>query len=411
MLNQKQLKKLHILLSKCYKQPKNSFVKSCSLEITDFTRYVISLLFLKTSKMNSKKNGDYYIIEDIIKRIKEEFKLLIDERWDIFGEKTRRIFLHKLDAMKLKRNFDGEKDNMKSSWGKIFQVKKYVRKYLYSNGWCSRIDNYFTLNSDSLNRPWFSTYYPISLNNGSLGYMIAQTISRGFNNKNFKNIIEGIEKNKFIIIQMSIKILEQKSECFVKKYGMVKETITIKNINSLLTLNENIADNGGLKIAHKDYMKYPKISVQKISDYLNTQGGNLANLYNQYVQNQTSLLNEVKQARTDLINNSTMSDSAKNAQKQIDQISSNENLSRNDKKSQIRQVKSNLTQAVLNELENFEDGRMNPMSSGPLVGKVNNGLRNYDRSGERIFDFDFDDIYEIAKRSINTPASRGRRYI
>uniref|UniRef100_A0A0K0FP25 Peptidase_M13 domain-containing protein n=1 Tax=Strongyloides venezuelensis TaxID=75913 RepID=A0A0K0FP25_STRVS len=289
--------------------------------------------------------------------------------------------------------------------------------------------------------------------------MIAQTISRGFNNKNFKNIIEGIEKNKFIIIQMSIKILEQKSECFVKKYGMVKETITIKNINSLLTLNENIADNGGLKIAHKDYMKYPKISVniknstiksmkyciaiivavialrcygnnhykmnnplymsltrtqiqqirwiedddtisqtqikQKISDYLNTQGGNLANLYNQYVQNQTSLLNEVKQARIDLINNSTMSESAKNAQKQIDQISSNENLSRNDKK----------------KLRGWSYESNEQMSSGPLVGKVNNGLRNYDRSGERIFDFDFDDIYEIAKRSINTPALRGRRYI
>uniref|UniRef100_A0A0N5BTY4 DUF148 domain-containing protein n=1 Tax=Strongyloides papillosus TaxID=174720 RepID=A0A0N5BTY4_STREA len=150
---------------------------------------------------------------------------------------------------------------------------------------------------------------------------------------------------------------------------------------------------------------------QKISDYLNTQGGNLANLYNQYVQNQTSLLNEVKQTRTELINNSTMSDAAKNAQRQIDQISSNESLSKNDKKTQIRQVKSNLTQAVLNELENFEDGRMNPMGSGYLVGKINNGLRNYDHSGERIFDFDFDDIYEIAKRSINTPASRGGRYI
>uniref|UniRef100_A0A0K0FNQ7 DUF148 domain-containing protein n=1 Tax=Strongyloides venezuelensis TaxID=75913 RepID=A0A0K0FNQ7_STRVS len=150
---------------------------------------------------------------------------------------------------------------------------------------------------------------------------------------------------------------------------------------------------------------------QKISDYLNTQGGNLANLYNQYVQNQTSLLNEVKQVRTDLINNSTMSESAKNAQKQIDQISSNESLSSNDKKSQIRQVKSNLTQAVLNELENFEEGRMNSMNSEYLVGKINNGLRNYHHSGERIFDFDFDDIYEIAKRSINTPALRGRRYI
>uniref|UniRef100_A0A0N5CAR2 Uncharacterized protein n=1 Tax=Strongyloides papillosus TaxID=174720 RepID=A0A0N5CAR2_STREA len=106
-----------------------------------------------------------------------------------------------------------------------------------------------------------------------------------------------------------------------------------------------------------------------------------------------------------------MSDAAKNAQKQIDQISSNESLSKNDKKSQIRQIESSLTQTVLNELENFEDGRMNPTSSGYLVGTVNNGLRNFGNSRKKIFDFDFDDIYEIAKRSINKSASRGGRYI
>lgn len=67
-----------------------------------------------------------------------------------------------------------------------------------------------------------------------------------------------------------------------------------------------------------------------------------------------------------------MSDSAKNAQKQIDQISSNESLSSNDKKTQIRQNKSNLIQTVLNELGNFKDSRMN-LTTVDIYWKVNNG--------------------------------------
>uniref|UniRef100_A0A0K0EW50 Uncharacterized protein n=1 Tax=Strongyloides venezuelensis TaxID=75913 RepID=A0A0K0EW50_STRVS len=73
-------------------------------------------------------------------------------------------------------------------------------------------------------------------------------------------------------------------------------------------------------------------------------------------KNKYILLNEVKK-----------SDSAKNAQKQIDQISSNESLYSNDKKTQIRQNKSNLIQTVLNELGNFKDSHMNLTSNGHLL--------------------------------------------
>uniref|UniRef100_A0A0K0E7C8 DUF148 domain-containing protein n=1 Tax=Strongyloides stercoralis TaxID=6248 RepID=A0A0K0E7C8_STRER len=154
----------------------------------------------------------------------------------------------------------------------------------------------------------------------------------------------------------------------------------------------------------------PNEKKQQILNYLTTQGGNYASLYNDYVANQTSLMNEAKQIRLELINNSTMSDAAKNAQKQIDQISSNENLSKNEKKTQIRQVKSNLNMSVLRELDDFEDGRMNPISTGYILGRTNNGLRsNY--YNKKMYEFDFDDLYEITSDSINELLSRARRHV
>uniref|UniRef100_A0A0N4ZYR1 DUF148 domain-containing protein n=1 Tax=Parastrongyloides trichosuri TaxID=131310 RepID=A0A0N4ZYR1_PARTI len=148
---------------------------------------------------------------------------------------------------------------------------------------------------------------------------------------------------------------------------------------------------------------------QKVSDYLNTQNSSLVPLYNEYIANQTALLTEVKQVRTELINNSSMSDAAKNAQKQIDEISSNESLSKDTKEAQIKQIERNLSQSVLNELEQFEEGHLNSYESGYVIGKVNNGLRNYSNNRKKIFDFDFNDVYELAKRSADI-SSRSRRH-
>uniref|UniRef100_A0A0N5BTY2 Uncharacterized protein n=1 Tax=Strongyloides papillosus TaxID=174720 RepID=A0A0N5BTY2_STREA len=119
---------------------------------------------------------------------------------------------------------------------------------------------------------------------------------------------------------------------------------------------------------------------QKNSDYPNTQSRNYAIRYDQYNQNKTSNLNEVKQGRIKYRNNSTMSYGDKNGQRQVDQVSGNESLSRNDRKSQIKQVNSNSIEDFSNEYDSFEDGRKNPMSNGGFVGRNNIGVRN---SGNR----------------------------
>uniref|UniRef100_A0A0N5C609 Peptidase_M13 domain-containing protein n=1 Tax=Strongyloides papillosus TaxID=174720 RepID=A0A0N5C609_STREA len=291
----KVINTLYKLRQKCKKLPIKT-IFDCNLKILNFGRYALSSVFLKKNIIKSEEDGEYDTVENIIMLIKHEFRLLIDEKKDIFNEETRNNFKYKLDKMEFVRNFDKldlsnvtsmescydnigidyndhitdilekiknlkalskkEKDNLDSCRGKIFQPKEFMLQYVYSDSWYDPYENYFSVNSNYLNEPSYSKNYPLSFNYGYLGSTIAHEILHAFDSKNFKLVLEGDNKNYFNISQESIENYKERSDCLVKQYGMQKESITNKNINGLLTLNENIADNGGLKIAHRAYMKY-----------------------------------------------------------------------------------------------------------------------------------------------------------
>uniref|UniRef100_A0A0K0FP29 Peptidase_M13 domain-containing protein n=1 Tax=Strongyloides venezuelensis TaxID=75913 RepID=A0A0K0FP29_STRVS len=92
------------------------------------------------------------------------------------------------------------------------------------------------------------------LNYDNIGHTIAHEILHGFDSRSYNPILRN--NNKLNFTQMSIENFKEKSDCFVRQYGMEKESITNRNINGSKTLDENIADNGGFKIAHRAYMKY-----------------------------------------------------------------------------------------------------------------------------------------------------------
>uniref|UniRef100_A0A0N5BGY6 Peptidase_M13 domain-containing protein n=1 Tax=Strongyloides papillosus TaxID=174720 RepID=A0A0N5BGY6_STREA len=233
----------------------------------------------------------------MIVRIKEELKLLIDEKKDIFDEETRKHFLHKLTTMKFKKNFDHydlsnikamdscyenvdfifkynnpknaiktikkirersfrHDDDLNYCRGKIFQTNKYLDDFIYSNAFYNSTGNYFSINSDYLNEPSFSKNFPMSLNYGYLGVTIAHEMLHAFDSENYNRTLYDDYESIFNVTQISVENSKEKSKCFVRQYGMQKESITNKNINGLRTLNENIADNGELKIAHRAYIKY-----------------------------------------------------------------------------------------------------------------------------------------------------------
>ena len=53
----------------------------------------------------------------------------------------------------------------------------------------------------------------------------------------------------------------EKAKCFAQQYGALKESQTGESLNGNLTLGENIADNGGLKIAKEAYDLWRKRSL------------------------------------------------------------------------------------------------------------------------------------------------------
>uniref|UniRef100_A0A0N5C273 Peptidase_M13 domain-containing protein n=1 Tax=Strongyloides papillosus TaxID=174720 RepID=A0A0N5C273_STREA len=293
----KAINNIYNLRDKCNRLP-NVEIGKCKKEVLDFGTYAVSALFLKKNEIKSEQNGDYALIEDMIERIKFELELLIDDKRDMFDEETRNYFLHKLKTMKFQKEYDlyefsniDQMENCYQNIGKIVfnltsikdalnyirQVKNYrpmedhrfgfcngeffhpqklVDSYVYGNAKYNNGQNYFSINSDYLNEPSFSINFPLSLNYGYLGTAIAHEMLHAFDRKNYNRTFEGDNIINFNVTQMSVENFEEKSKCFVKQYDMQKESITNKNINGLQTLNENIADNGGLKIAHRAYSRY-----------------------------------------------------------------------------------------------------------------------------------------------------------
>uniref|UniRef100_A0A0K0EUX0 Phosphate-regulating neutral endopeptidase (inferred by orthology to a human protein) n=1 Tax=Strongyloides venezuelensis TaxID=75913 RepID=A0A0K0EUX0_STRVS len=285
------IKNVYNIRKKC-EQLSGSKKQKCEDEIMSFAIYALSSLFIKKSKMEKEKNGDYIIIEDMVKRFKEEFELLIDEKKDIFDEKSRGNLLKKLFEIDFTKKFDvdeipsvllmeqcyeevgvSENDDIEqilknieslsqmnhtaySCGDKMFNVFGYFSRVAHKNAGYHAGLNKFTISSSALKEHWFSRYFPHSLNYGGIGFGIAHEMLHAFDIQNYKHIYGMDLKAKLIVTPESIKKFEEKLDCFVKQYGVEKESLTNINVNGLLTLNENIADNGGLKIAHRAYMKY-----------------------------------------------------------------------------------------------------------------------------------------------------------
>uniref|UniRef100_A0A0N5BPK6 Peptidase_M13 domain-containing protein n=1 Tax=Strongyloides papillosus TaxID=174720 RepID=A0A0N5BPK6_STREA len=285
------IKKIYNLRNKCM-ELSGQVKENCIIEIESFGKYAFTSLFIKKSKADSKKQDDYKIVEDIFKRIKEEFKLLIDEIENIFDKESRDNLLQKLNEIEFKKKIDyhdtysnllmetcyknigiSENESIEealknieslskinhtigSCGRKIFQPHEYVLDYAHKNIQYHFNFNKLRISHNALEEPWFNRYFPQSLNFGNIGSVIANGILNAFNSDHYKYIYGLDEKGKLILTSESIKNFENKSDCFVKQYGAQIEKITGRNVNGSLTLAENIADNGGLKIAHRAYMKY-----------------------------------------------------------------------------------------------------------------------------------------------------------
>uniref|UniRef100_A0A0K0FNG8 Phosphate-regulating neutral endopeptidase (inferred by orthology to a human protein) n=1 Tax=Strongyloides venezuelensis TaxID=75913 RepID=A0A0K0FNG8_STRVS len=296
----RMLSALIYLQSQCKKLLKDKY-NNCWSEIYRFGKYALSSVFLKRNIRRIEGNGDYKRIKDMALRIKEQLSLLIEEKKDIFDEDTRINLLHKINEIKFETNFDEydlsngssmwdcynnvginyndhienilrairhhkglsdkNEDNLTSCRGKIFQPQ-LMNIYIIGSGWYIPDLNVFVINSALLNELSYSTHFPYALNYGYIGNIMAHEMLHAFDSNNYnRTLVYKISDNK--VSNMSMKNYLNKTACFDHQYDTQKESITNINVNGSKTLAENIADNGGLKIAHRAYLKYREFTNSK----------------------------------------------------------------------------------------------------------------------------------------------------
>ncbi|MEE6483800.1 hypothetical protein FKM82_013658 [Ascaphus truei] len=106
-----------------------------------------------------------------------------------------------------------------------------------------------------LQPPFFSKHQPQALNFGGIGMVIGHEITHGFddNGRNFDK-----DGNMFDWwSNFSAMHFKDQSRCMVHQYGNYTwELAGGQNVSGIITLGENIADNGGVRQAYKAYLKW-----------------------------------------------------------------------------------------------------------------------------------------------------------
>mmetsp|Transcript_10027 Transcript_10027/g.20036 ORF Transcript_10027/g.20036 Transcript_10027/m.20036 type:complete len:727 (-) Transcript_10027:57-2237(-) len=97
-----------------------------------------------------------------------------------------------------------------------------------------------------LQEPFFSPHYPDARNYGALGGILAHEITHGFDDQGRRFGPDGKLEDWWT--EADSRRFQQKADCIVKAYGAY--AIKGQHVNGQLTLGENIADMGGIKIAH-----------------------------------------------------------------------------------------------------------------------------------------------------------------
>jgi len=101
---------------------------------------------------------------------------------------------------------------------------------------------------------FFNIDRPEYINYAILGFTIGHEIIHGFDSSGHKFNGDGMYVDWW---QNSTKnSFEKKYRCVVDQYNNLTDPISGLTANGSITLNENIADNGGLMISYRVYRKY-----------------------------------------------------------------------------------------------------------------------------------------------------------
>lgn len=240
---------------------------------------------LYVRKYFNKETKD--ITTELVDDIGEEF-LEILKNLDWMGESTKNEAIEKLNSMKKLIGYPDEllDDAKLEEYYKdveitsnnyidiILNVSKFqlevemeqLDKPLIKGDWkrqagVATANAYYELNENSIQIPagilqglFFDAKRPQYLNFGGLGYIIGHEFTHGFDDEGSQMDRDGNLREWWD--PDTKKAFDNKAECIINQYSDIMIKSLNKSINGITTQGENIADNGGIKIAYQAYKKW-----------------------------------------------------------------------------------------------------------------------------------------------------------
>ncbi|CAG0900641.1 unnamed protein product [Darwinula stevensoni] len=123
----------------------------------------------------------------------------------------------------------------------------------------SRRQNTITFPAGILQSPFYQKGRPAAMNYGGIGMVIGHEITHGFDSNGRQHDAQGNLVNWWT--DATADAFVERAQCFIDQYDgyqlpELSEFLEDPHVNGLLTLGENIADNGGMREAWFAYLNY-----------------------------------------------------------------------------------------------------------------------------------------------------------
>ncbi|ETN70425.1 peptidase family M13 [Necator americanus] len=222
--------------------------------------------------------------EEMITDLKSSMqRLLIEADW--MDELTRSAALKKLDRMRHKIGFpdallnetavlapyEGVQIAVDNFFDNALQLKRAavrnvlsrIKKPPTDDDWASPVIavdafHYFAGNeiifpAAILQFPMFVPEAPFSVNYAAIGLGIGHEITHGYDDLGSQ--YDDLGNLRRWWDHTTLETFQKKRQCFINQYNRQVEPNTHRNVDGRLTIGENIADNGGLRVAYEAYRK------------------------------------------------------------------------------------------------------------------------------------------------------------
>uniref|UniRef100_A0A0N5CAX1 Peptidase_M13 domain-containing protein n=1 Tax=Strongyloides papillosus TaxID=174720 RepID=A0A0N5CAX1_STREA len=290
--NSTALIKINRFLKKCL--PLRGREKStCMVFLYIFGQYFFASAYLNEYANNKEFEMKYDNVDILVNKIIEEFALiLLYEKDDLLDVRTKQNYLTKLGNMKFSREalrfvynikqtdecynhfpledyhpvktiymnvilgnlfMPRKKEGQRFSCSDFFLKTNFLSSITGVNALYFHSKNAVFLLPKFLDKPFFDINYPDSFKYGSIGFVIGHEIIHGYDGYGIHFNYEGKVERHMTSNVTKIKF-RKKSKCFSEQY----RNSTGRKFTRFVDVDQLISDNGGIKIAHRAFMKHLK---------------------------------------------------------------------------------------------------------------------------------------------------------